>query len=622
MLNRGDESGIFCSKNKAGQVTIFIIIAIIIVSGITIFFIVRGNLTGGAIPASIQPVYNSFLSCLSDKTSVGISVLESQAGYITLPEFKPGNSYMPFSSQLNFLGNPVPYWYYVSGNNIPTEQIPTKQDMEKSLAEFIDDKIRECSYENYYQQGFEIIQSEPTAGVTINNDNVAVNLNMNLKISYGNDTSLIQNHKATIKSNLGALYASAKIIYEKESKELFLENYGVDDLRLYAPVDGVEITCSPKTWNADDVFNKLKDAIEANTLALTSQTPKTAYEKYFFVNANINQNVRFINSKNWSSSFEVLPSDDNILTASPVGNQPGLGILGFCYVPYHFVYNIKYPVMIQVYNGDEIFQFPVAVVIQGNKQRTALNSSASSVASDLCPYKNTLETINTRDSNSNPVNSVISYECFGQTCEIGNASSGTLTANFPQCSNGYVIAKANGYKEKKYLYSTVQAGNADILMEKLYNISINLKLNGQNYNSPAMIYFASADDSKVISYPEHKSVQLGEGDYNVSVYIYKSSSITFPATTQKECTTIPASGIAGTFGLTEKKCVDIKIPSQLITNALAGGGKKSYYFSEEDLRNANTLQINAPELGIPATIEELQNNYLSFDSKELEVNLI
>ena len=48
---------------------------------------------------------------------------------------------MPFSSQLNFLGDFIPYWYYVSGNNIQKEQMPSKNDMEEQLEEFIEEKI-------------------------------------------------------------------------------------------------------------------------------------------------------------------------------------------------------------------------------------------------------------------------------------------------------------------------------------------------------------------------------------------------------------------------------------------------------------------------------------------------
>ncbi len=608
-------------RNRSAQVTIFIIIAIIIVAAVVVFFVVRGNLIVQNIPASIQPVYNSFLSCLDDKTRVGIDVMESQAGYITLPKFEPGNSFMPFSSELNFLGNPIPYWYYVSGNNIPKEQIPSQSDMETSLANFIDNKIRECNYGNYYSQGFEIIQDTPTATVSIKNNKVDVSLKMNLKINYGNDTSLISNHKVSVASNLGELYNTAKTVYAKEKSEAFLENYGIDIMRLYAPVDGVELSCAPKTWNAEDVFNNLKDAIETNTLALNTQPPTTTAEKYFSI-PGINGNVRFINSKNWSgNSFEVNPADSQLMIANPIGNQQGLGILGFCYVPYHFVYNIKYPVLVQVYSGDEIFQFPVAIVIQGNKPRVALNSTAETItSSDLCPYKNTATTVKTYDTNLNPVDSQISYECFGQSCYIGNTSSGTLTTEFPQCVNGFVTAKADGYQESREQYSTTQEGSVSVVLNKLYPLTVNLKLGGINYNGNAIIYFTSAGNSQTISYPEQKQVKLSEGNYQISVYVYQNSSIQLQATSSQQCTQIPTSGIGGIFGITEKKCFDVNIPSQIISSVLAGGGKQDYSILENYLQTSNTIQINANALPIPTTIEQLQNNYAAFDGSGLEIN--
>jgi hypothetical protein len=608
-------------QNKKGQVTIFIIIGILLVAGVVIFLWARGTFSVVSIPASIQPAYTAFLACLDDKTSLGINLLESQGGYIELPEFEPGNSFMPFSSQLNFFGTQIPYWYYVSGNNIQKTQVPTKLNMEQSLAAFISDKIRECNYDAYYEQGFDIVQGEPSATVTINDKDVNVNLNMEMTINYKNDTALVKNHKTTFKSNLGSLYSSAKTVYDKEQKELFLEEYAIDNLDLYAPVDGTEITCSPKVWNADDVFSDLKTAIETNTLALSTETPKTNDEKYFYVDAGVSNGVRFINSAAWANSFEVNPSDDNFLIANPVGNQQGLGILGFCYVSYHFVYNVKYPVLVQVYSGDETFQFPMAVVLLGNKARAPTNATAESVSSDLCPYKNTMQTVSTYDTDLNSVPALISYECLGQTCRIGNSSSGELTATFPQCNNGYIVAKADGYQETKYLYSTISEGSASVIMNKLYGLGVNLKLNGQDYNGQAMIYFTSDSDSKVVSYPDQKTVKLTEGDYNISVYIYRNSTITFPQTTRKECTKVASSGIAGLFGLTQEKCFDVTIPQQIITNSLAGGGKQSYYFYEDDLKNFNSIEINAPSLSTPTTIDELQKNYFTFDTKELEVSL-
>jgi hypothetical protein len=492
--------------------------------------------------------------------------------------------------------------------------------MQQSLASYISETIRECNYDDYYSQGFEIIQDEPFATVTINNNEVIVNLNMNMEFNYGNDTATVRTHKTTIKSKLGSLYDSAKKVYNKEQKELFLENYAVDNLRMQAPVDGTEITCSPKIWSADEVFLKLKTAIESNTLALHTQSPKTTTEKYYYIDADISDSARFINSKDWASSYEVNPSEESMLIANPVGNQQGLGILGFCYISYHFIYNVKYPVLVQVYNGDEIFQFPMAVVIQGNKPRTAGNTIGESTESNLCNYKNTAQTISTYNTNLDSVPALISYNCLGQTCLIGN-STGTLTANFPQCNNGVIIAKADGYQETEYLHSTISEGSASVIMNKLYEIDVNLKLSGQNYNSQAIIYFTSKDNSRTVSYPQEKTVKLIEGDYNISVYIYRNSSINFPQTTRQECTDVAMSGIGGLFGLTEKKCFDVTIPSQIITSSLAGGGNQNYYFFETDLSNFNTIEINADSFSVPTTLEELQSNYLNFDTKELEVNL-
>ena len=105
-------------RNKRAQLTAFIIIAIIIIASGVLYFVFRDSLTVAGIPPSIEPVYNNFLSCLEEDIFIGIDLLESQGGYIEIPDFEPGSHHMPFSSQLDFLGNPIPYWYYVSGNNI------------------------------------------------------------------------------------------------------------------------------------------------------------------------------------------------------------------------------------------------------------------------------------------------------------------------------------------------------------------------------------------------------------------------------------------------------------------------------------------------------------------------
>ena len=330
------------------------------------------------------------------------------------------------------------------------------------------------------------------------------------------------------------------------------------------------------------------------------------------------EDVRFLNSKDWPDSFEISPADDRILISSPVGDQPGLGIIGFCYVPYHFVYNMKYPVLVQVYDGEEIFQFPVAVVIQGNNPREFLDANASEdIVPELCRYKNTQVQINTYDTSLRPVDAKISYECFGNSCDIGVTESGKMTENFPQCVNGFVSAKAPGFKDTRYLFSTVQPGSLDIILEKLYPTNIEILLDGKPYSGNAVATFTSDYATETIIYPNQKVVELGEGQHEIQVQIFRNSSITIGATTKEQCVEVPRE-ILGIFGLTKEKCFEIQVPEQVISNALAGGGKQVFYVLESELVKGNTLEINARSLTLPKTIEQVQDNYQLFEENELE----
>jgi len=612
-------------KNRRGQVTIFIIIAVVLVAAIVGILIFRNQLTPSLPSAEISPIQTTLLSCLESYTKTGVSVLESQGGYIYLPEFEAGSNYMPFSSQLDFMGNGIPYWYYVSGNNIQKEQVPSKTEMQEQLARYIEEKIRNCRFDSYYEQGFAIKQGEPSAKVTINQENIDISLTMNLGITKGEETSNLKTHNIKLNTNLGRLYDTSKKLYQYEQDSLFLENYGVDILRLYAPVDGIEITCSPKVWAANNIFNDLQNGIESNTQALKTKggqyTLTKDENKYFITDFSSTENIRFLNSKDWTYSFEV-DSEDPILIANPVGNQPGLGILGFCYVPYHFVYNIKYPVLVQVSSGDETFQFPLAVVILGNNPRKPLDATASQIqVPELCKYKNTLVNVKTIDNKMNPINSDISFECFGTKCNIGSTANGILNEQFPQCVNGYILARTEGYREAKYLYSTTKSGEVTIVLNKLYNLNVDLKLDGIKYSNKAIIIFDSDNGAKTISYPEQKSVELSEGQYEITAYIYKDSQLKLESTTTEQCVDVPRQGLGGLFGLTQKKCFDLDIPEQVLSSALAGGGKVSYYALENELVSSRTIELNAKSLPEPKTLEQLQENYILFESKNLDINV-
>lgn len=608
-------------KRKKAQVTIFIIIAILLVASVGAFFLFRGSIQKQVIPAFVEPIETSFLTCLEDNAETGVALLGLNGGHLADVSFEPGSEYMPFSSHLNFVGNEIPYWFYVSGNNIPRQNIPSKEEMESQLEEYIEKNVKGCGFEDFYGGEYEFSKGQLNAEVIISDNSVDVDLNMDLVISKGEDYFVVKNHNVVVKSKLGSLYEDALEIYGQEQTTLFLEKFGIDTLRLYAPVDGVEIKCSPMIWNANEVFSDLKEAIEINTLALRSSGDK---KDYFVIDNDLTHDVRFLSSSNWPSTFEVAPNEGSSLVSNPVGNQPGLGILGFCYVTYHFVYNLAYPVLVQVYEGDEIFQFPVAVVIRGNLPRE--NSEIQDVSSeppyDVCLDKLSSVDVKVYDSNFKPISANISYECFGSRCTLGKTSvDGTLSAAIPQCINGNFVVSSPGFKETNALYSSVEKGSSIIILDKEFEKKVSIAIGGKRYSGEAIISFSSENSVQSISYPSNDKIILGEGDYEIQVQVYKNSSLSFAATTKEQCVDVPSSGVGGILGFTEKECFDINIPEQIISNVLAGGGISGFYFSENMLENNNEIVLNIGDLFIPKTLEELQNSYLSFETKSVGVSL-
>jgi hypothetical protein len=61
------------------------------------------------------------------------------------------------------------------------------------------------------------------------------------------------------------------------------------------------------------------------------------------------------------------------------------------------------------------------------------------------------------------------------------------------------------------------------------------------------------------------------------------------------------------------------VSSQIVSSALSEGGKENYYILESELVDSNIIEINTRGLPIPKSVEELQNNYILFEEKDLDI---
>ncbi|MFC1733401.1 hypothetical protein ACFL6I_24135 [candidate division KSB1 bacterium] len=88
---------------KRGQITLFIIIGVVILSALGLFLYLRGQVAEEEefVPADIAPIKVFVDKCLEETAKDAILVVSLQGGYYLAPE-----------NSLNFLGLKIPYYLY------------------------------------------------------------------------------------------------------------------------------------------------------------------------------------------------------------------------------------------------------------------------------------------------------------------------------------------------------------------------------------------------------------------------------------------------------------------------------------------------------------------------------
>ncbi len=612
-------------ESKKSQITIFVIIAIVLVIGIIIFFTFKSNLLGEEVSKDLQPAYDYYLSCIENSVKKGTVLLGTQAGYLEDSiALEQGSYRFPSSSHLEFMGFSVPYWYYISSNGLIKQNVPLKKDLERNLNRFVKEDIMNCDFSGFAKQGFIIQLGEANVKTIILDNKIEVLVNQQLKLEFNQSKLSKKKHNLEVDSQFGNLYDNAKIIFEQQNKLMFLENYTTDVLNLYAPVTGVEISCSPLTWNPYEVISDLKNALEINLASIKLNSLKSSDNDYFSVKLEKaidlkNANVNILYSPDWPSRFEVWPTTNNIMIANPIGNQQGLDSLGFCYVPYKFAYDLYFPVLIQLYNpnSNEIFQFPFAIYIEKNLPRQAsfLEDIEIQENPEICENANSEIEIYTYGPDLNPISADVQFKCLNTICPLGKtkidskSQEAVLKTQVPQCVNAVLTASIEGYSSKKEYVSTNEENVAFIVLGKEYELPVEVYVDNQKTDNMAIITFRDSENLdevlQTISYPENNLI-LTPGDYLIDIKIYEQSTIILPPSSTTQCI--------------ENQCFDLTIPEQTISNVLYAGGSIQKKISGEEL-SSGTLKIYTTSLPKPKTPEDIQQAYDIIDVRSIRVEL-
>ena len=581
----------FCKRGKRGQVALFVIVAVVVVVGALVYVSVQNGLFSPDERGEFGEIYEYFESCIEQETRAVAALAGAQGGIVDVDFREQGSEYAPFGSQLDFLGFEVPYWYYVSGNGVIKEKVPEMNDIEEGMEEFIGDGLEACDFSVFEERGVEIKVNEDGKEVKVNveESSILVDVDFEMVVSDGKRISRRGTHSVQVGSNFGGFYNQAKEIYAYQSSVAFLENYSVDVLRLYAPVDGVEIQCNPKTWKTREVVENLKLGLESNIGALKMQGDYYRVDEkgeYFVVDQNVEHATRFLYSQNWPSKVEIAGAGQEVMIAEPIGTEQGLGVLGFCYAPYHFVYDVKYPVMVQIYDDQEMFQFPVVVVIDKNLPREGYVSDLGfDIEEDeICEFATQDLEVGIFDSSLNEVDASLSFVCFNQKCDLGESESGRFVGKVPACLNGQLVVEKEGFADHISEFSSNQEDFMEVILDPTRNVEIKLRVDGEELEEgeTALISFEGVEGGSIFL-PEAKNIDLSEGFYNLSVYVYGGADVVIPASSSRQCYDVPKSGVLGFFGGSNEECTVIEIPESKIEQSLIGGGIGQEYLLLSEL---------------------------------------
>ncbi len=203
--------------NKRGQVTIFIIIAILVVAMVVLFFMFRGKVgeRAPAVPEVVNP--NSFLkSCVSGVVEETLRVLPMQGGYMKNP------------LSIKFKFGTEPYWdisylCYTSTNDLCVVQQPSivnhmEQELKDELSKDLEDYCFKDLADSYREKGYTVDEKYNDFEVDLVEDKLMIKLDAELTLMKDGDTSREKDFEIEFPTKLYNLGKVAQTIIESETK--------------------------------------------------------------------------------------------------------------------------------------------------------------------------------------------------------------------------------------------------------------------------------------------------------------------------------------------------------------------------------------------------------------------
>jgi len=238
---------------KRGQISVFIILAIVILGAIILFFLAQQNIINllPGVDAQVKPVYSFVESCIQQTSEDAIQHISENGGYYIPPN--------------NSLFNGIPIYFNKGETNLLTTQ-----QLEQQLSDYMDEMLFFCTQNFIEFQDFEIQQNQIKTTTEIKENKITFNINYPLSISKEQKTYTFEDFKIEIPANLFKVHQTANQIIEQQ-KEF--------------PED-ICITCLEKFAIDNQLIIEMRDFQESVIFSITDVNSKINDKELIFYFAN------------------------------------------------------------------------------------------------------------------------------------------------------------------------------------------------------------------------------------------------------------------------------------------------------------------------------------------------
>jgi len=216
------------NKNTRGQVTIFIIIAVLIIAVISLFLyfrtdVIKPSETSGTPEANIE---GGMKICMNKKIMEGAALIGDRGGYFA----SPLNKTFKFTDETKY--SSFPYLCYIQNyyETCTIQYGSLLRDVNDNLKKYLERDIRNCMDEtvnSLESKGYTVDVKDEGFTLEVIPENIKINMLTKIKLTYQGQTKNYENFNFKVKSALWDNVALANRIINSESIYCYFDSAGL-----------------------------------------------------------------------------------------------------------------------------------------------------------------------------------------------------------------------------------------------------------------------------------------------------------------------------------------------------------------------------------------------------------